>query len=302
MVFSHSCVQGGTIEMTTKIITGNIDFKTLAQYTIKPDVDEPGEAAFWNDPYIAQQMLKAHLDPNTDAASRKPETIDRSVEWIVYQMRLQSGSRFLDLGCGPGLYTIRLARRGFAVTGVDFSPNSLDFARLQARQENLSINYILQVYLTIAYDAEFDAVSLIYFDLGVFSKANRGRLLPRIARALKPGGHFAFDVVTELHHSKPHRLTGCEVFPSGGFWRPGPHMVLSQVFHYPEDMAYVDRYLVIDESGNLAVYNVWEHYFTKEMVRSELSQAGFSQVTLWSDLTGTLYDEYAGSIGVIAKK
>ena len=133
--------------MTTKIITGNIDFKTLAQYTIKPDVDEPGEAAFWNDPYIAQQMLKAHLDPNTDAASRKPETIDRSVEWIVYQMRLQSGSRFLDLGCGPGLYTIRLARRGFAVTGVDFSPNSLDFARLQARQENLSINYILQDYL-----------------------------------------------------------------------------------------------------------------------------------------------------------
>jgi hypothetical protein len=119
---------------------------------------------------------------------------------------------------------------------------------------------------------------------------------------LKLGGHFAFDVVTGLHHSKPQKVTSCEVFPSGGFWRPGAHMVLSQVFHYPEDMAYVDRYQVIDESGNLAVYNVWEHYFTIEMVRSELSQAGFSKVTLWSDLTGTPYEEHAGSIGVIAKK
>jgi SAM-dependent methyltransferase len=288
--------------MATKILTGNMDFKTLAHYTLKPELDEPGEAAFWNDPYISQQMLKAHLDPSTDAASRKPETIDRCVEWIIRHMNLQNGSRFLDLGCGPGLYTIRLARRGFKVTGMDFSPNSLDFARLQACQENLSIDYILQDYLTIDYDAEFDAASLIYFDLGVFSKANRERLLPRIARALKPGGHFAFDVVTGLHHSKPQKLTSCEVFPSGGFWRPGPHMVLSQAFHYPEDMAYVDRYLVIDESGNLAVYNVWEHYFTTEMIRAEICQAGFSQVTLWSDLTGTLYDEHAGSIGVMAKK
>jgi SAM-dependent methyltransferase len=288
--------------MKQKISFGKLDLEALARYAQKPDLDEPGEALFWNDPHISQHMLKTHLDPNTDLASRKPETIDRSVTWMVDQLKLQGGARFLDLGCGPGLYTIRLARRGLDVTGIDFSPNSLEYARLQARQENLSINYILQDYLTLDYDAAFDAACLIYFDLGVFSKPNRGRLLPRIARALKPGGYFVFDVVTAQFHASVQEGTGWEIYPSGGFWRLGPHLVLTQVFKYPEDGAYLDRYLVIDESGSLALYNVWEHFFTAEMLRSELKIAGFSEVALWSDVTGTPYDERAGSIGVIARR
>jgi SAM-dependent methyltransferase len=288
--------------MAQKITVGDINFAALARCAQKPDLDEPGEALFWNDPYIAQQMLKAHLDPNTDAASRKPETIDRCMAWMVDQLQLKSGACFLDLGCGPGLYTIRLARRGLKVTGIDFSLNSLDYARLQARQENLSIDYILQDYLTLDYDSVFDAACLIYFDLGVFSKANRVKLLPKIARALKPGGHFVFDVVSEHYSLKTQEEMNWEVCPSGGFWRPGAHLVLSQDFSYPEEMTHLDRYLVIDESGSLVAYHVWEHYFTVEILRSELEQAGFSEVALWSDLTGTPYDERAGSIGVIARK
>ena len=265
-------------------------------------MDEPGEPLFWNDPHISQQMLKAHLDPYTDAASRKPETIERSVAWMVDQLKLGTGSRFLDLGCGPGLYSIRLARRGFDVTGVDFSIGSVEYACHQARQENLSINYQLLDYLTLDYDAVYDAACLIYFDLGVLSKTNRERLLPRIARALKPGGFFVFDVVTERNRSVSDPRSSWEVCPTGGFWRPGPHLVLSQVYHYPEDKAYLDRYLVIDDSGNLARYNVWEHYFTVEMIQAEMLKAGFSESALWSDLTGTPYQERTGSIGVIARK
>ena len=34
-----------------------------------------------------------------------------------------------DFGCGPGLYAQRLARAGLNVTGIDFSANSLQYAR-----------------------------------------------------------------------------------------------------------------------------------------------------------------------------
>jgi len=37
---------------------------------------------FWTDLYIATQMLEAHLNPNNDAASRKPDFICRCVAWI----------------------------------------------------------------------------------------------------------------------------------------------------------------------------------------------------------------------------
>jgi hypothetical protein len=47
---------------------------------------------------------------------------------------------------------------------------------------------------------------------------------------------------------------------------------------------------------------VWEYYFMAEMLRSELIKAGFSEVALWNDLTGTPYAEHTGSMGVTAKK
>ena len=68
----------------------------------KPAPFTPGEALFWNDPHISAQMLKAHLDPAIEAASRKPETIDRSVAWLIDTLALKPGDALLDLGCGPG--------------------------------------------------------------------------------------------------------------------------------------------------------------------------------------------------------
>ncbi len=87
----------------------------------RPTLFEPGEPLFWDDPHISSEMLKAHLDPEIDAASRKPATIDLTCDWLVGHFRLRPGDRVLDLGCGPGLYTSRLAKRGLKVTGIDYS-------------------------------------------------------------------------------------------------------------------------------------------------------------------------------------
>ena len=45
---------------------------------------------------------------------------------------LARGSHVLDLGCGTGSLTIRLARRGYSVVGVDLSPDMLTLAKRKA--------------------------------------------------------------------------------------------------------------------------------------------------------------------------
>ncbi|NNV28147.1 SAM-dependent methyltransferase, partial [Roseobacter sp. HKCCD9010] len=50
----------------------------------------------WTDPWIAQQMLKMHLDDSTDLASRKSQTIDGTVAWIDRKIGL-SGKNVCDL-------------------------------------------------------------------------------------------------------------------------------------------------------------------------------------------------------------
>jgi len=288
--------------MNPQITTQKIDLQALIACAQKPEMDAKGEVLFWKDPYIAQQMLKAHLDPKTDAASRKPETIDKSVAWLISQLNLKPGSKVLDLGCGPGLYTIRFSRRGCRVTGMDFSQNSIDYARMQARQEGLDIEYLCQNYLTLDFDAVFDAVTLIYYDLGVLSETERLELLKRVARALKPGGYFIFDVVTENSRSKEKLHRNWDLCLAEGFWRPGPYLELFQTWEYLESQAFLDQYLILEENGKVSVYNIWEHSFSKGKLHEELTQSGFTGMHFWSDLVGSPYTDHSGTIGVIARK
>ncbi len=60
-----------------------LDIDLIRKMGAKPKVFEPGEPLFWNDPHISGEMLKAHLDPNTDAASRRPEMIARLSHGLI---------------------------------------------------------------------------------------------------------------------------------------------------------------------------------------------------------------------------
>src|SRR4051812_26464748 len=51
---------------------------------------------------------------------------------------LNPTARVLDAGCGTCNHALRLARRGFAVTGVDVSPNVLEKAAVRVAGEGLS--------------------------------------------------------------------------------------------------------------------------------------------------------------------
>lgn len=278
-----------------------LDYDLLQRLAHKPPAFESTGALFWEDPYISQSMLAAHLDPNSDAASRRPETIDRSVAFIARELGLGGGSAVLDLGCGPGLYTQRLARLGCQVTGIDYAQNSLAYARATAAREGLEIQYAQQNYLELDRHEQFDAALLIYYDLGVFAPAQRADLLRRIARALKPGGAFVFDVVTprqrpNLTHTSAWHLE------DRGFWRPTQCVVLEQSYAYPEERAALDQYLVVTPDGSITAYHIWEQHFDLDAVDAMLGACGLARAGAWSDLCGAPYSAETPTLGIVARK
>ncbi len=277
-----------------------LDIHRLSQLQAKPAPFSPGEEHFWTDPHIAQQMLAAHLDPNSDAASRRPETIQRSVAWIVETLKLRSGDSVLDLGCGPGLYAARLAEYHLQVTGVDFSDNSIQYAAQFARQHGLDILYRCQNYLQLRDEACYDAALLIYGDFCPLNPEQRRGLLSNVRRALKPGGSFVLDVTTPHLRQKIGLKNGWYV-ASSGFWKPGPHLVLEQGFAYEHDL-YLDQYITLEADGNISVYRNWFQDFTAETIHAELEANGFPIESIWGDLTGAPYEPSGDWIGMIAKK
>ena len=273
----------------------------LIELRQKPEPFTPGETLFWDDPHISSQMLKVHLDPNTEAASRRLETIDRSVKWLIETLGLKPGDSVLDLGCGPGLYTSRFARAGLEVTGVDYSRRSIEHAVKHATENRLDIRYRYQNYLELQEENQYQSAFLIYGDFCPLNPEQRSTLLRKVHRALKTNGRFVLDVTTRECRKK-HGVKNGWYAAENGFWKPGPHLVLEEGFDYPEQGIWLDQYIVVEANGNLSIYRNWFQDYTPESITAELSQAGFAVEGLWSDLTGTPYRPESEWIGVITSR
>ena len=268
----------------------------IAARARRPLPFEPSEAPFWEDPYISAQLLRAHLDDATDAASRPSATIEATVDRLVRDGVVGPGVRVLDLGCGPGRYSELLAAAGCRVTGVDLSPRSIAYAQQRATARGLVIDYRVADFRELDDAAAYDVVLQVFGELATFSDAVRDEVLARVRRALVPGGRLVFDVSTPQLRSRVGANHGWAVQESG-FWRAGPHLVLTDGYAYPDDV-WCDQFVVADDDGATA-YRMWFHDYTPETLAPVLERAGFCVDRLLDGLEG---GEYRGGewLGVVA--
>jgi SAM-dependent methyltransferase len=98
--------------------------------------------------------------------------------------------RALDLGCGSGTSSLRLARAGWTVTGVDFARRAILLAKQKARLANLSIDFQV-ADVTRLPDALFAIPNDLVLDIGCFhglSPFGKTAYLNQMDRLLAPGG------------------------------------------------------------------------------------------------------------------
>jgi SAM-dependent methyltransferase len=125
---------------------------------------------------------------------------------------IRSGT-VVDLGCGSGLWLRALGRAGFAAVGVDRSAALLAIARRTAPRAELHRRSV--------YDFELprcDAVTalgevLSYVEPGGGSTPPLRPFFRRVARALRPGGLFVFDVLVAARRPMAYRS-----WRAGGSW------------------------------------------------------------------------------------
>ena len=101
----------------------------------RPEPWREGGNLPWDEPDFSKRMLREHLDESHGAATRATKERRLQLDWMWEKLELQSGARLLDVTCGPGLYAVEFSRQGGEVTGVDFSPASIGYARDLALRE-----------------------------------------------------------------------------------------------------------------------------------------------------------------------
>lgn len=104
----------------------------------------------------------------------------------------------LDLACGTGQFAYRLGQRGFVVTAVDISPEMLAVAEAKARSLGLEIGFFRQDMRHLQLPEGYDLVICLCDSLNYLLEVDDlAATLGGVARVLKPGGHFVFDLNTE---------------------------------------------------------------------------------------------------------
>ncbi len=264
---------------------------------------EEGGNIPWDDPAFSRRMLDQHLSQEHDRASRPFDVIDRHVEWIHDVLLKGEPGRVLDLCCGPGLYTSRLAALGHDCVGVDFSPASIEYARAHAVERGVGVEHILGDVRTVEPGGGYDLVMLIFGELNVFPPADAASLLRKAHNALAPGGVLLLEPQTYEGIRERGEGPATWYASDGGLFSESPHLCLDENIWDEDSRTLTTRFYIVDA----ATAEVERHAMTVQAYTDAgyarlLSECGFDGGDFLDSLPGTPDESSGELLAIVARK
>ncbi len=130
------------------------------------------------------------------------------LEWIDKAASLK-GKQVLDVGCGGGILTESMARRGAQVTGIDLADKPLGVARLHLLESGLEVDYqlISAEDMALARPGQFDVVTCMEMLEHVPDPLST---IVSCARLVKPQGHVFFSTLNRNPRAYVMAVLGAE--------------------------------------------------------------------------------------------
>jgi ubiquinone/menaquinone biosynthesis C-methylase UbiE len=189
----------------------------------------------------------------------------------------------LDIACGEGTFAVAMAKRGLQVTGVDLSPQMLQFARERAARENVDVRFVLQDMRFLSFEEGFDLATCWFDSLNyLLELEDLEKTFGGAYRALKKAGLFIFDMNTVhgLAISWPRYPCYVQQDTPGLFevHRPSYDFATSTAKMMITGFAKEGkRWARMDEEHK-------ERGYTLEEIRQCLEKTGFQELACWESL------------------
>ena len=252
-----------------------------------PEPWEEGDNIPWDEPGFSHRMLAQHLSQAHDAASRRFSKIDEQVEWIHSKALSGERTRVLDLCCGPGLYTSRLAALGHECVGIDFSPAAIAYAEEQAVASKAPCRYVREDLRLAEFGSGFGLVMMVFGQFNIFRPTEARTLLSKARQALTDSGILLLEV---------HTLTAVERMGAAGrswysapegLFLPRPHLVLEEHFWHAETKAATTRFFIVDAaSGRVTAHAMTTQGYSGDEYSALLRESGLADMQCIPSLTG----------------
>ena len=177
--------------------------------TPAPDTSTGGHATNVDPQEIAkfEELAERWWDPNSEFRPLHQINPLR-LNYIDERVNLP-GKTVIDIGCGGGLVSEGMARRGATVTGIDLGEAPLSVARLHAEKEGMQVEYLKIPAEQIAAEraGQYDAVTCLEMLEHVPDPAS---VIAACAQLLKPGGKVFFSTINRNPKSFLFAIVGAE--------------------------------------------------------------------------------------------
>jgi glycine/sarcosine N-methyltransferase len=242
---------------------------------------------------------------------------DRFVNWqnrlttelpfIIERLKESGARQVLDAATGTGMHAIALAQNGYTSTGVDISPGMVEHARRNAQAAGLSIRFEVAGFGNLAATlgtGTFDALICLGNSLPhLLSRIDLDKTLVDFASCLKPGGLLLiqnrnFDAVIANHQRwmEPQSHSN-----------NGEELIFQRFYDFDSDGLLTFNMVILKRQP--------EGNWTQKIISSRmrpllkfelflcLSEAGFTRLSAFGDMTGAHYDhDRSPNLVVVARK
>jgi len=205
----------------------------------------------------------------------------------------------LDLACGTGSITTRLAKRGYDMIGIDLSEDMLSIAAEKAMEDNLDIRFIKQDMTSFELYGTVDAIICTLDAVNYITSPLKLQKMFDLAKYyLNPNGIFIFDI------SSVHKLTnilGNNSFinDSGDIFYTWENEYNTRTkickFFLTFFIKYGTKYERIDEVQSQRAYKVSDIY-------KYLDKSGFGIVDCFDGLSFNKSAEFSERLFFVAKE
>lgn len=256
-------------------------------------------------------MSVGNIGPRPDAAARVPDDwfvgfhrglvarfwraagatmAERDADVVRRLLDLPPGARVLDLPCGDGRLTVRLAAAGFEALGIDIATEELERARHAAAEAGVAATFAEGDLREPPDVGLVDAVVSWGNSFGYLMPADSARSLAAMRRALRPGGRLVLETLTVAESLLVGGIEAERELEFGG-------VRMTTYNRYRPAESRLETDYVFEADGRVERARGAHHVHTTGEVVRLLHGAGFGQVELLGADGTTPYE--LGSRGLI---